>query len=544
MAYRWLTWVVLAIAPLANAADISSPHGLGLLAGRASDADAAAVERLRAGLRDPQPDTRAAAVRVVNTAGIGSLVPAVREALAREDDPGAGGEMVRFLAVLARPELDADVFAAAARLGAAVHLELADGLGRRGASAYQHLPALRALGVDGRALAAFHRVATAGGVFGPASAPILRERDARSWRALLASAREAGKEVDAGLLVAAVGSDAPAMRVVTCWHLALDRRNAPAPSVLLAAFPEAPEASADRDPEERRACEYARRALGRAPGASVAGRAEGNWELAALIPSDPGLDTRLRELATPAERDAARQGKPRDRQAEDMLEHPRRERTTHARTVAELPRGFVADVLAATGCRLEETQFVRGGRVLFRSDGRPREVPGFPGAKKCEEATRALIAASLAPLGEPARPDEPVFLLVPDRSNILLPAVAPEDRRAREEPVAVGAAWTIEEPKKIRNVNPEFPRLAKQEMRGGKVVLEAVISTTGEVSGLRVVEHASHDIDLAAVGAVGGWRYTPVRLNGRPVPVLMTVTVNFIFSGNSPSGLREDDPYR
>lgn len=34
-------------------------------------------------------------------------------------------------------------------------------------------------------------------------------------------------------------------------------------------------------------------------------------------------------------------------------------------------------------------------------------------------------------------------------------------------------------------------------------------------------------LDEAAVEAVRQWVYEPTRLNGVPVPVLMTVTVNF-----------------
>jgi len=34
-------------------------------------------------------------------------------------------------------------------------------------------------------------------------------------------------------------------------------------------------------------------------------------------------------------------------------------------------------------------------------------------------------------------------------------------------------------------------------------------------------------LDDAAVKAVHAWRFTPARLYGQPVPVVMTVTVNF-----------------
>jgi protein TonB len=34
-------------------------------------------------------------------------------------------------------------------------------------------------------------------------------------------------------------------------------------------------------------------------------------------------------------------------------------------------------------------------------------------------------------------------------------------------------------------------------------------------------------LDQAAIDAVMQWEYTPTLLNGVPVPVIMTVTVNF-----------------
>ena len=34
-------------------------------------------------------------------------------------------------------------------------------------------------------------------------------------------------------------------------------------------------------------------------------------------------------------------------------------------------------------------------------------------------------------------------------------------------------------------------------------------------------------LDAAAIAAVKDWRYTPTLLNGVPVSVLMTITINF-----------------
>jgi protein TonB len=87
---------------------------------------------------------------------------------------------------------------------------------------------------------------------------------------------------------------------------------------------------------------------------------------------------------------------------------------------------------------------------------------------------------------------------------------------------------TVREPKKIVNVAPVYPQMALASRVEGIVILEAVINTDGRVERLRVLR-SSPLLDEAAIAAVKQWRYTPTLLNGVPVPVLMTITVNFRF---------------
>ena len=61
----------------------------------------------------------------------------------------------------------------------------------------------------------------------------------------------------------------------------------------------------------------------------------------------------------------------------------------------------------------------------------------------------------------------------------------------------------------------------------GVVILEATIGTTGCVSDATVLRSGHPTIDAAALAAVSLWRYEPTLLDGAPVPVIMTVTVNF-----------------
>ena len=82
-------------------------------------------------------------------------------------------------------------------------------------------------------------------------------------------------------------------------------------------------------------------------------------------------------------------------------------------------------------------------------------------------------------------------------------------------------------PEKIVHVPPVYPLIAIESRVTGVVILEATISESGTVENLRVLR--SHPLlERAAIEAVRQWRYTPTRLNGVPVPVIMTVTVNFV----------------
>jgi periplasmic protein TonB len=78
-------------------------------------------------------------------------------------------------------------------------------------------------------------------------------------------------------------------------------------------------------------------------------------------------------------------------------------------------------------------------------------------------------------------------------------------------------------------VNPVYPEIAKQARVQGTVVLEAVIGPRGNVTSLTVLRPIPL-LDQSAIDAVRQWVYAPTLLNGVPVPVIMTVTVNYKLS--------------
>jgi len=91
---------------------------------------------------------------------------------------------------------------------------------------------------------------------------------------------------------------------------------------------------------------------------------------------------------------------------------------------------------------------------------------------------------------------------------------------------ALRVGGDIRPPTKIRNVNPEYPAVAKAAGIQGVVILETRIEPDGTVSKAQVLRSIPL-LDQAAIDAVLQWQFTPTLLNGQPVAVMMTTTVNF-----------------
>jgi protein TonB len=74
-----------------------------------------------------------------------------------------------------------------------------------------------------------------------------------------------------------------------------------------------------------------------------------------------------------------------------------------------------------------------------------------------------------------------------------------------------------------------YPKAAQDAKVQGVVILETLIGVDGKITNARVLRSVPM-LDQAALDAVMQWEFTPTRLNGQPVPVLMTVTVQFTLS--------------
>lgn len=105
-------------------------------------------------------------------------------------------------------------------------------------------------------------------------------------------------------------------------------------------------------------------------------------------------------------------------------------------------------------------------------------------------------------------------------------APAPPPQPPVEPPTPRRVGGEVSPPAKMHHVAPVYPVLARTSRIQGRVIVEATIGVDGAVTDARVLRGVPL-LDAAAIEAVRRWRFTPTRLNGVAVPVVMTVTVQF-----------------
>lgn len=99
-----------------------------------------------------------------------------------------------------------------------------------------------------------------------------------------------------------------------------------------------------------------------------------------------------------------------------------------------------------------------------------------------------------------------------------------EQTAARLTPVRVGGQ--VRQPTKTSDAKPVYPADAYVQRVQGVVIIEAIIDPSGSVANARILRSIP-PLDEAALSAVSRWQFTPTEVNGAPVAVWMTVTVNF-----------------
>jgi TonB family protein len=95
-------------------------------------------------------------------------------------------------------------------------------------------------------------------------------------------------------------------------------------------------------------------------------------------------------------------------------------------------------------------------------------------------------------------------------------------------PQRIRIGGNVQAVKLVYQTKPPYPEHAQQNGIQGSVVLQGVISTTGNPIGVEALSKAvDQELAQAAADTVSQWRWEPTLLNGEPVEVVTTITVNF-----------------
>ena len=110
-----------------------------------------------------------------------------------------------------------------------------------------------------------------------------------------------------------------------------------------------------------------------------------------------------------------------------------------------------------------------------------------------------------------------------------LPLLAQEASR----PFGAGAYRANEpglvKPRLLKQVPPNYPSVAKNASVAGDVELEAVVKADGTIGDVRIVKSLDtrFGLDDEAVRVAKLWLFAPARKDGFPVPVIVTIVVQF-----------------
>jgi periplasmic protein TonB len=114
------------------------------------------------------------------------------------------------------------------------------------------------------------------------------------------------------------------------------------------------------------------------------------------------------------------------------------------------------------------------------------------------------------------------------------PGTRPPDKPTGSEnishPMRVRIGGNVQAAKMVHQVQPKYPKEAKQSHISGTVVLRAVIAKNGTIQELQFVSGAP-ELMRSAMDAVRQWRYKPTELEGRPVEVETTISVVYNLIG-------------
>ena len=502
------------------------------------EADAAKVAaQLAPALTSQSPLTRATAARVAMVRNIAELVPQLTAALAVEKESLAAREQIRALAMLAPVTAIDSLIEASARFPASMDEALSDAVARRGGQEAVDLylaklrGPLRAVSSDYFEQALWGRTNT----LTATASRLLGARDERGWTQLLGVLRDAYLALDPGVMRASFSSPSEEIRTQSAWFLA--RAYAPAPDKLAplvreALLAERVEESSDR---EEFGIELLRRMLEQPPrkrdrwlkwlGTEEADALLGKSDVTDAYLTDEEVKARLAHCGKASTRcPAPEHEKRRGRRYAAQAVTP-----DHFTAPSLLPAGLTDEIFSDTRCQAE---YIGVASIAADRAGRVQSVDlrRVDVQNECRKALSTIVRLSLADTAAINSPLTSENVLV--RGGARTPCL---DEPAVQAGIGANVAHRVEgnikPPVRRTKVDPVFPLSVRRRISSGAgsiVIVESVITRTGCVRNLRLVAQSPFpELNTAALLSLSQWTFDPALLDGKPVDVIFTLTMNF-----------------
>jgi TonB family protein len=172
----------------------------------------------------------------------------------------------------------------------------------------------------------------------------------------------------------------------------------------------------------------------------------------------------------------------------------------------------------------EVGEFSVAGRDFRSTDFKFRRDPRFR-TTVCTQAKSYLLQWNVSGLSKSAVDNTVLTIktLTPLPSSLTEQSVTQEWSNT---PRYVKISSEIAKGLKIRQIDPVYPEEARRAQIQGSVDMRAVISKSGDVEDVEVID-GPIELVVSAVNAVRQWKYRPYVMNGTPVKFDIKITVDY-----------------
>ncbi|MEO7890011.1 MAG: TonB family protein [Vicinamibacterales bacterium] len=205
------------------------------------------------------------------------------------------------------------------------------------------------------------------------------------------------------------------------------------------------------------------------------------------------------------------------------------------RTPSMLWPGFLSSLMAASHCPIGGEWSIGGVKVKYGVSGRPENASIARGSlpDRCLDTLRVLGQIALADDRDGSRMVADEWIVLPRNSEFVrctdgplkgrLPRAA--ELRTEFEDFASGRRPLA--PKVLQSVAPQYPESAQDTRTGGTVIVQGTLSSAGCISSAAIGRGVAAALDMAAIQAVTKWRFSPVQLDGQPQATEIAVMFSY-----------------